>query len=63
MGLNGIGRAVLPSFWTPSAQRAGARVQRIVAETYLHVAAVSRRSHLTAPAAALVSAARRYSER
>ena len=59
--LNGIGRAVILSSWTQSARRAGARVQRIVPESYLHVAAVSRRTHLTAPAAALMAEARRYS--
>lgn len=61
MVLNGIGRAVMPSSWTQSARRAGARVQRIIPETNLHVAAVSRRTHLTAPAAALMAEARRYS--
>lgn len=60
MVLNGFGRAVMPSSWTLSAERAGATVQRIVPETYLHVAAVSRRSHLTAPAKALMTEARRY---
>ena len=59
--LNGIGRAVILSSWTQSARRAGARVQRIVPESYLHVAAVSRRTHLTACAAALLAEARRYS--
>jgi DNA-binding transcriptional LysR family regulator len=63
MVLNGIGAAVMPSSWTQSARRAGARVQRITPETYLHVAAVSRRAHLTAPAAALMAEARRYSTR
>ncbi|ARG70526.1 LysR family transcriptional regulator [Mycobacterium kansasii] len=62
MVLNGIGRAVMPSSWTRVAQRAGARVQRIVPETCLYVAAVSRRSHLSAGAAALRDTARRYSE-
>ncbi|WP_197374258.1 LysR family transcriptional regulator [Mycolicibacterium baixiangningiae] len=60
MVLNGIGRAVMPSSWTQSACRAGARVQRIVPESYLHVAAVSRRDHLTAAAAALMAESRRY---
>jgi DNA-binding transcriptional LysR family regulator len=63
MVLNGLGRAVMPSSWTQTARRAGARVQRITPETYLHVAAVSRRSHLTAPATALMDEARRYSMR
>ena len=60
MVLNGLGRAVMPSAWTESARRAGAHVQRIVPESYLHVAAVSRTRHLTAPAAALMDEARRY---
>jgi DNA-binding transcriptional LysR family regulator len=60
MVLNGLGRAVMPSSWTESAQRAGAHVQRIVPESYLHVVAVSRRTHLTAPAVALMDEARRY---
>jgi DNA-binding transcriptional LysR family regulator len=63
MVLNGLGRAVMPSSWTQTARRAGATVQRIVPETYLHVCAVSRRSHLTAPATALMADARRYSAR
>lgn len=60
MVFNGIGRAVMPSSWTQSARRAGARVQRIVPESYLYVAAVSRRTHLTAPAVALMGEARSY---
>jgi DNA-binding transcriptional LysR family regulator len=63
MVLNGIGRAVMPSSWTQTARRAGATVQRIVPETYLAVAAVSRRNHLTAPAVAFMAEARRYSRR
>ena len=60
MVLSGIGRAVILSSWTQTAKRVGARVQRIVPESHLHVAAVSRRIHLTAPAAALMAEARRY---
>ena len=60
MVLSGIGRAVMPSSWTQSAERAGATVQRIVPESYLYVAAVSRRSHLTASAKALMAQSRRY---
>ena len=63
MVLNGIGRAVMPSSLIQSARCAGARVQRITPETYLHVAAVSRRAHIAAPAAALMAEARRYSMR
>ena len=62
MVLSGLGRAVMPSSWTESARRAGAVVQRIVPESYLHVAAVSRRDHLTSPAKALMNHALRYSE-
>jgi DNA-binding transcriptional LysR family regulator len=61
--LSGFGRAVMPSSWTQTARRAGARVQRIVPESYLHVAAVSRRSHLTASAVALMEVARAYGHR
>ena len=60
MVLNGLGRAVMPAAWTQSARRYGARVQRITPESFLHVAAVSRRTHLTTPAAALMTEAREY---
>ena len=60
MVLNGLGRAVMPASWTASARRSGARVQTITPETYLHVAAVSRRDHLTTPATALMAEARAY---
>jgi DNA-binding transcriptional LysR family regulator len=60
MVLNGVGRAVMPASWTESARRSGARVQTITPESYLHVAAVSRRDHLTTPATALMAEARAY---
>ncbi|MFC7673903.1 LysR family transcriptional regulator [Mycolicibacterium sp. GCM10028919] len=60
MVLNGFGQAVMPSAWTRTARLSGARVQRIVPESYLHVAAVSRRTHLTAPAKALMDVAIAY---
>jgi DNA-binding transcriptional LysR family regulator len=63
MVLNGLGRAVMPSSWTESARRSGARVQTITPESYLHVAAVSRRVHLTTPATALMVEARAYAAR
>lgn len=63
MVLNGIGRAVMPSSWTESARRSGARVQIITPESHLHVAAVSRRTHLTTPATALMGEARAYAAR
>jgi DNA-binding transcriptional LysR family regulator len=60
MVLNGLGRAVMPASWTASARRAGASVQTITPESYLHVAAVSRRDHLTTPARELMTEARAY---
>ena len=60
MVVNGLGRAVMPASWTESARRSGARVQTITPESYLHVAAVSRHTHLTTPATALMTEARRY---
>ncbi|MGW5300253.1 LysR family transcriptional regulator [Rhodococcus aetherivorans] len=63
MVLSGFGQAVMPSSWAPSARQAGARVHRIIPESYLHVAAVSRRTHLTPPARTLMDEARRYAAR
>jgi DNA-binding transcriptional LysR family regulator len=63
MVLNGVGRAVMPAAWTESARRSGARVQTITPESYLYVAAVSRRNHLTTPAAALMAETRSYAAR
>ncbi|WP_028462628.1 LysR family transcriptional regulator [Nocardia sp. 348MFTsu5.1] len=62
MVLSGFGHAVMPSAWAPSARQAGAVVRRIVPESYLHVAAVSRRTHLTPPARVLMDEARNYAE-
>lgn len=58
--LSGFGHAVLPSAWAPYAQQAGAVVHRIVPETYLYVAVVSRAAHLTPPAQAFMEEARKY---
>ena len=63
MVLKGLGRAVMPAPWTDTARRSGARVQTITPETYLHVAAISRRNHLTTPAAVLMAEARTYAKR
>jgi DNA-binding transcriptional LysR family regulator len=60
MVLTGFGQAVMPSSWAPSARQSGATVHRIVPESYLHIAAVCRRSHLTPPAHALMNQARLY---
>ena len=60
MVLSGFGQAVMPSSWAPAARQAGATVHRIVPESYLHIAAVCRRSHLTPPARALMNEARHY---
>lgn len=62
MVLSGFGQAVMPSAWAPSAHQVGAIVQRIVPESYLHVAAVCRTAHLTPPARALMDEARAYAE-
>ncbi|MFE5699255.1 LysR family transcriptional regulator [Rhodococcus koreensis] len=63
MVLSGFGQAVMPSSWAPSARQAGATVHRIVPESYLHVAAVCRQSHLTPPARTLMDEARQYAAR
>ena len=60
MVLSGFGHAVVPSSWAPSARRAGATIRTIVPESYLHVAAVCRRTHLTPPARTLMDEAKRY---
>ena len=60
MVLSGFGQAVMPSSWAPSARQAGARIHRIVPESYLHVAAVCRKTHLTPPAQKLMDEARLY---
>ncbi|OZC57099.1 LysR family transcriptional regulator [Rhodococcus sp. RS1C4] len=60
MVLSGFGHAVTPSAWATSATQAGARVRRIVPESYLHVAAVCRQTHVTPPARVLMDEARKY---
>lgn len=60
MVLSGFGHAVMPSSWAPSARLAGATIRSIVPESYLHVAAVCRRTHLTPPARTLMDEAKNY---
>ena len=48
---------------TGSARQSGATVHRIRPQSYLHVAAVCRRTHLTTPAAVLMAEARTYAKR
>ncbi|MEV2221038.1 LysR family transcriptional regulator [Nocardia vinacea] len=62
MVLSGFGQAVMPSSWAPSARQAGATVHRIVPESYLHVAAICRPTHLTPPARALMDEAHAYAD-
>ncbi|HEY5854209.1 MAG TPA: LysR family transcriptional regulator [Aldersonia sp.] len=60
MVLGGIGHAVMPSAWAPTARQAGATIHRIVPACYLHVTAVSRHDDLTPPARTFMRETRRY---
>ena len=60
MVLAGVGHAVLPSSWTPLAQRSGARVRRIEPAVLLRIALVFRTGTLTPAAQAFVSCVERY---
>jgi DNA-binding transcriptional LysR family regulator len=53
--LAGVGHAVLPSSWTPLAQRSGARVRRIEPAVLLRISLVSRTAPLTPAAQAFVA--------
>lgn len=55
--LAGVGHAVMPSSWTPMAERMGLRVLRIEPATVLHVALVSRPENLTPAARAFLEVA------
>jgi DNA-binding transcriptional LysR family regulator len=58
--LAGLGHAVLPSSWTPLAERAGAVVHHIEPASYLRVALVSRPSALTPAARAFLDMAQTW---
>jgi len=58
--LAGVGHAVMPSSWTPLAERAGAQVHRIQPETYLRIALLSRSDDLTPAAQAFLRVARHH---
>ncbi|MGY1792940.1 LysR family transcriptional regulator [Geodermatophilus sp. SYSU D00525] len=58
--LAGVGHAVLPSSWTPLAERAGARVRRIEPPVLLRIALVSRATALTPAAQAFVACVEDY---
>ncbi|WP_460464454.1 LysR family transcriptional regulator [Arthrobacter pigmenti] len=58
--LAGIGHAVLPSSWSPLARQMGLRVARIEPVTVLHVALLSRPSHLTPAAKAFLDVSARH---
>ena len=60
MVLAGVGHAVLPSSWTPLAQRSGARVRRIEPAVRLRIALVFRTGSLTPAAQAFVGCVERY---
>jgi DNA-binding transcriptional LysR family regulator len=58
--LAGVGHAVMPSSWTPLAQRSGARVRRIEPAVLLRIALVFRPGSLTPAAEAFVGCVERY---
>jgi DNA-binding transcriptional LysR family regulator len=58
--LAGVGHAVLPSSWTPLAQRSGARVRRIEPTAWLRIALVFRTGILTPAARAFVTCVEDY---
>jgi len=60
MVLAGIGHAVMPSSWTPLAERAGARVRHIESKSVLRIALVSRTTALTPAARAFVECVESY---
>lgn len=60
MVLAGIGHAVMPSSWTPLAQRAGAQVRRIEPTSVLRIALVLRTAALTPAAGAFVRCVEAY---
>jgi DNA-binding transcriptional LysR family regulator len=62
MVLAGIGHAVMPSSWTPLAQRAGARVRRFEPVSLLRIALVIRKTTLTPAAQAFVQSTASYVE-
>jgi DNA-binding transcriptional LysR family regulator len=62
MVLAGIGHAVMPSSWTPLAERAGAVVRRIEPVSLLRTALVTRKTALTPGAAAFMRSAIAYVE-
>jgi DNA-binding transcriptional LysR family regulator len=60
MVLAGVGHAVMPSSWTPLAQRSGARVRRIEPAVLLRIALVVRTGSLTPAAQAFVGCVEDY---
>jgi len=63
MVLAGIGHAVMPSSWSPLAQRAGARVRKIEPASVLRIVLVARDAALTPAARAFIECAERYAAR
>ena len=63
MVLAGIGHAVMPSSWSPLAQRAGARVRNIEPPSVLRIAMVARDAAVTPAARAFIECAERYAVR
>jgi DNA-binding transcriptional LysR family regulator len=60
MVLAGVGHAVLPSSWTPLAERAGALVREVEPASFLRIALVTRKAVLTPSATAFMRIAQAY---
>lgn len=56
--LAGVGHAVMPSSWTPFAERSGARVRQIVPLTQLHISLLHRCDEMSPSARAFLSSVR-----
>lgn len=60
--LAGVGHAVMPSSWAPTAHRAGLRTLLIEPVSYLDVAILSRKDHLTPAAKAFLEMAAEHAQ-
>jgi DNA-binding transcriptional LysR family regulator len=61
--LAGVGHAVMPSSWAPTAHKAGLRTMLIEPVTHLDVAVLSRKDNLTPAAKAFLKVAAEHTER
>ena len=60
--LAGVGHAVMPSSWAPTAHKAGLRTLLIEPVHHLDVAVLSRKENLTPAAKAFLGVAARHTE-